>query len=676
MSTPSERERSALADCAALRLEIEALQHQLEVGAVRGEVQTVVRLESASSSDSRLTLLLAEGAQLTEELKQLPSALARDGLALNCERRTWSVPEQHSTLLASLSASETKIRENTEKQASARAIIREHTSATERTRRDTSLLKERLCTAERQAAERGMLLRQLHVENAERMAGDVRATVDASRTTMASAHKHSALRASALAKLANLQRQTQDAEQQREALTRSLESLVEGEMHQRRAAEAMKKHILEMKRQLDEATKAKANTQTASQRQADGLALVETGKRLLQGQAAGLHQQALSMTRAMQTVQHQLTACAAETSEANEQRTIALIEVQRSDAAALLLQADLSAVQQELQERDKRFETVSGDRNKQGQLAIDARRRVQSTVAAVDILHRQAERLKDGIAFTDEHMLATFLQHCIATRGHEQARAELKHALIRAAELQVAVKKQHAEIGRFQALIADGEVELKSQHAARGAVMSERGRLADRLSRCTHAMHASFDHLKSWRRHLYAAEQRTQRAQGNARELTVQLARTLSELGTIRRQFATRDALRHELLVLGRELLSERARLAAFADAQTVCIHRCRSASYECGDWLQTADAKLQLHSMIANRTRAIAARSEEICRQQAERRKLEHAATLREKGHASEPLLLAYQSDLRDKASELSVLTSQLTVLRSQYLGTSVLSP
>ena len=674
LRSASEREREALSQCAALREEVEELQAELQKRCAEAETALPeVAEEDEPPLSGKLEALFAETLQLTEELARLQQAPAPQQRSLSPNQDN-SVDQtglaecrkQIEALLEGYAQKESETRLAEEQQLAARAAAREHTSMTERALREKAALKDKLATLERVAAERTTVLRQLSLEN-EAMASDLKATESAIRAKKVTVHKANRVRGTALGMLQQLQQKTLESEQQRIEITRTLESLAEAEALHQKNTDLQQAQVQQFRRQLDDAVKAQTRTQTAAQRQADGLRLIDVSKQLLQHQASELHVQAASTTRMIQAVQSDLDACRAHMTQAAGQRVHALEEVVRADEALVRLQAEFSEAQDRLLVHERRFKAVSGERNKHGQEAIDSKLAVHRSSLAVGVLHSQAERLKDSIAATDEHVVARLTEHSSVKREHDKAGAELKRLQGRAAEVQAAVGRQHAEIVRLQAVINDGEAELKRQRAARLGVLAKRDWLADQLGSRTLTMRDCFDQLKTLHRELQGAQRRMRGAQREARALGAQLAITLHGLGVTRRQFASRDALKHELLVLGRELLSQRARRAALAGIPTLNVHRFRVA----GDtaWVDQAEQSQRLHRLMSRKAAAIVKQTEEIRAQDAERRKLERLAALREAGQASEPVLLACRSDLRDKASQLSALTAQLALLRTEFL-------
>ena len=667
-----EREREAAAQCVALRQEVDELQAELQSRAdADAALPEVAAEEEDAPLHGKLEALFAETLQLTEELVRLqevpaprqrspsPTRDAVDQSGAECRR-------QVEVLLEGYAQKETETRAAEEQQLAARASAREHASMTERAQREKAALKDKLTTLERVAAERATVLRQLSLEN-EQMAGDLKATESAVRAKRVAVHNANRVRGSALGKLQQLQQKTLELEQQRVEITRTLESLAEAEALNQKNTDLQQAQVQQFRRQLDDAVKAQTRTQTAAQRQADGLRLIDVSKQLLQHQASELHQQAASTTRMIQAVQSDLDACRVHMAQVTAQRVHALEEVARTDEELVRLQAKLADAQDHLLVHERRFKAVSSERNKHGQEAIDSKLAVHRSSLAVGVLHSQAERLKDSVAAIDERVVARLTERSNVKREHDKAGAELKRVQGRAAEVQVAVSRQHAEILRLQAVINDGEAELKRQRAARMGVLSKRDWLADQLGARTLAMRECFDQLKTRHRELHDAERRVGGAQREARALAMQLARTLHELDVTHRQFASRDALKHELLVLGRELLSQRARRSALAGIPALNVHRFRAAGGKV--WAEQAEQSQWLHRMMSRKAAAIVKRTEEIRAQDAERRKLERRAALREAGQASEPVLLACRSDLRDKASQLSALTAQLALLRTEFL-------
>jgi hypothetical protein len=669
----SEREREALSQCAALRGEVEELQAELRKRCAEAE-PALPDVEEPPVT-GKLEVLFAETLQLTEELSRLQTPAPRQrslspthgsgqdsvDLVLSCALR-----RQIEALLEGYAQKESETRLAEEQQLAARASAREHTSMTERALREKAALKDKLATLERVATERATVLRQLSLEN-EALASDLNATEGAIRAKKVKVHKENRVRGKALDMLQQLQQKTSEFEQQRIEVTRTLESLAEAVLQHQRSTDQRQAQFQQFRRQLDDAVKAQTRTQTAAQRQADGLRMIGVSKQLLQLQASELHLQAASVTRMIQTVQSDLDACRAHMAQAAGQRVHALEEVTRTAEALLRLQAEFSEVQDRLLVHERRLKAVSSERNKHGQEAIDSKLAVHRSSLAVGVLHSQAERLKDSIAATDEHVLARLTERSSVKRELDKAGAELKRLQGRASEVQAAVSRQHAESVRLQAVINDGEAEVARQRATRLGVLAKRDWLADQLGSRTLAMRECYDQLKTRHRELQGAERRMRGAQREAHVLGAQLGVTLHELGVTRRHFASRDALKYELLVLGRDLLAQRARRAALAFIPAMNVHRFRA--FARGAWMDKAEQNQRLHRLMSRKAAAIAKRTEEIRAQDAERRKLEHLAALREAGQASEPLLLACRSDLRDKASQLSALTAQLALLRTEFL-------
>ncbi len=696
MLSNCERERRALASCVSLRDEVQRLQAELVDACAAASAeeantdglaeQRAALLSKEEAHAAALQALHDERAQLAEELKRLQTVAAaalqpsasllhessrRDaasalGESLAAARGVADLRQALDALAAEHAAKEEAARAEEPRLAAAQTTVRDHTSAVERARREKTALRDKLATLERVAAERGATLRQLTSEN-EQAAAELKSTEDAIRQRQAAARKSERLRAAALAKLAQTEQQKADAERQRAELALELETLEESVHQTQKAADAELHHTQDLRRELDAITKSQARTMTAAQRQADALHLAETSKRLLQTEISGLRSQAAEFTFHITNLQAELDACTAQASQAAQERVSALDDVRAGERAIAELQRVLSDSQETMTKIERRYESIRSDRNKQGQAAIEAHKAVEDSALALDVLSQQSSRIKDDIAAMDELVLGQFLERSNFKREHDAARAELKRAQARVEEVQSSVEKQKAEITRLQAVIAEGEAELKRQDAAHDAVLNERDLLSVQLSARTTALRENYELLKTHHSALVTSERRLREAQKETRALSLKLADALHELETRRLQFVVLDALKRELLVLGRELLAEQAKRAAIAGVMTLNMHRFRAGDTAAA-WQEAQGTTQELQCALSQISADITAQTEQIQQEEATRRKLESQLARREATGEALSHLQACRTRLRSKVQELHSLTVELAALRAAY--------
>ena len=662
------------ASCAELSAAVQRLQAELmsspeskadSQAEACGEREALMQLAEAQAG---ALLSLGERAEkLANELRllQTPSAVVVTRQAALSPQQ--ALEDELETLLAERATLEAAARAEEPRATVALATLRESNSVEERSQREQAALKEKLGTLERATAERAATLRQLAAEN-ELAAAALKALEAHTLESGQTARKSARVRVAALAKLASVEKQRADAEQQRSELALELETLEDAEGEAWRAADAEARHALDLRRELDAICTSQARTLTAAQRQADALQLAETSKRMMQAETAGLRNHAAVLTHRIELLQADLGACAAQAARAEEARQNAVEKGRDGERAIVDLQQQLSDGQEKLAKLERRYEAVRSDRNNPGQAAVEAHAAVQDGTRALDALMQQSSCVKDNIAAVDELVLGQFLQATGLQREHAAAREELKRSHARVLEVQAAVQGQQAESTRLQAAVCEAEAELRRQHSACVSLVQECNRLSVLLGARTAEIRECYEFLKTHHSALLTSERREGEAQRDGQLCSLRLAEALRECDTARRQFAALDALKRELHVLGRQLLAERARRSALAGVPTLNIHRYRFRAEVGAGWLDLQDCNQRLHGELMAKTAALASRTEQLRQEEVLRRNLDIRLARREVTCDAVSRLNSCRADLRSKAQELQDLSADLCALRAAY--------
>lgn len=355
-------------------------------------------------------------------------------------------------------------------------------------------------------------------------------------------------------------------------------------------------------------------------------------------------------------------------SSATQKYFTVLEQVKLQDVQVDALQRKAHEAEAKLKKQQAMYESVRSDRNMYSKNLVEVQEEIEVMNLSFRTLSHQVDQYKEEITLKDHRLVKEHFDHHSVEKQKDALKAELQSVKRQMQSSKQIIEAQSLEMKKLTAVITEAELERDRQRKEFASVLSERDVLRTQLMKRDAELSALYEKLKIQRSKLDLGRSTFEAQKKVEAELKAQIADLKSELQLSKLQVSNVDDLKAEIFRLEKEMIHEKAKVAALsAELQRpINIHR----------WRQLEGSNPKLFEMITKvqslQKRLIAAHEEMVQRDARIKEKEKLYADLRtvlarQPGPEISEQLVVYQQNLKQKQKQLRAMELELETYKGQ---------
>ncbi|NXP70149.1 CFA58 protein, partial [Ramphastos sulfuratus] len=468
-------------------------------------------------------------------------------------------------------------------------------------------------------------------------------------------------------KLHVAEEQKVNAEHERSTLKNQVSGLERELEAAKKQAGIDRKAVDELVREKDILNKNLVKATTATEKQINLVKLHEQSKKILEGEIQNYKKEDQKQRKIINQLEKERDCFINEIGELKQKvlqhlKDREMCEIQICDYEKKIKESDIKLKQQQTE-----CESTRTERNLYSQNLIEAKEEIAEVTNKLKTVTLQVEQLKEEIANKDAALVKAHEDH----KQMEKEKASMKDELLKmenkALETKHFIHNQEAEEKRLLKVIAEADAERLRQKREIDQVINERDILGSQLVQRHKEAALLYEKIKIQQSILNKGEAQYQQRMEDIRLLKLEIKKLRREKGILDKNVADVEELRQEVQRVQKELLKEQNRCKVLEEEleNPLNVHRWRKLEASDPSTYELIQKIHRLQKQLIKKTDEVI--EKELLIQEKEKlyMELKHILARQPGPEAAEQLEL-HQRTLREKAKQLKVLSSELSMYES----------
>jgi hypothetical protein len=461
----------------------------------------------------------------------------------------------------------------------------------------------------------------------------------------------------------------QGLEKKRDDLQQKLKSLRENDaLVVRKEIEVVEKQLSSLRIESEIVRKKQIGSERSARTMQDLIQININGKRNLTGEKKLLEEDIENQKDQIRLLLIEKERYEHEADITNQQYYTAIEELKLQELQLQELQSKIISDQSKLKQKQNLYEAVRSDRNLYSKQLVDSQEEINILKRKFRGMNHRIDQLKDEISVKDHSIVKEHFLHHSVDKERELVKNELTKIKKQVHSSESIIENQRVEILKLSRIIEEAELERQRQRNELAAVLSERNLLTSQVVKRNFELGVLYDRIKIQRSNLRIGERSYNRVVEGLGDWQKQLITIVKEHTDTISSLSGIEDLRHNVIRLERELLTEQTKSRALLDelAQPMNVHRWRV--------LESSDPKrFEKITQIQSLQKQLINKSDDITRNDLLIQEKEKVygelknIIARQPGPEVEEQILVYQQTLKDKNKQLHSMNEELAMYRQQ---------
>ena len=340
-----------------------------------------------------------------------------------------------------------------------------------------------------------------------------------------------------------------------------------------------------------------------------------------------------------------------------------LQEVQISD-----LQRKIVEGGSRLKQQQNMYEAVRSDRNLYSKALIESQEEIAEMKRRFKVMNHQIEQLKEEIQAKDHRLVKEHFEHHKVEKEKEQLKNELTKIKKQIVSSEQIISNQRAEIQKLNQIIHEADEERLRQQKEHGAIVGERNVLQGQLIKRQEELATVYEKIKVHWSSLQHGEARYQEFLAELDFLRERIIQMRRERNQGAGQADDTSELKRTVAQLEQEVLQEKTKARALSEelSRPLNVHRWRRLESSDPQRFELIKKVQGLQTRIIEKTEEVV--EKDLLIQEKERLYVELKNILgRQPGPEVAEQLIVYQTNLKQKASQMKAMANELDMYKLQ---------